>query len=576
MDCMSCRHASRPSTALAALLTAAIVGFPIVAAARGGDLDTTYGSAGFASLPSGSIVAFVPGSDGSSIAAIDASPRRLVRLRADGSLDPAFGTAGTVALDSGFPVVLQALAIQPDGHILVAGGVQSLTLSCQRLRVARLDTRGRLDSTFGSAGVWESACVKYESITSVNVAELADGRIQVFGVPYRFWSMELDLPLIARLGPDGNLDTAYGVAGMAPSPFPIPYDPPALAILDDGSMVIARYAPTSQGYEVWSSRLDAAGMIVPSGDGTSESRLQWSSPAYYGFRTNVFGDGTIVITAADPIRGDRAIVGRYLSDGRPLPGFGVEGVVQVEVPSNLRVTQASAAPDRGLLLVADGYFPLAHILIKLDEAGNPDPAFGTAGVRDLSTSPPSHVIARVSMVQDGYALLAGASCIGDVNCISGFVERIQVVGDVVEFYHAGLGHYFMAADDSESRGLDAGGGGGGWIRTGANYRPGGTRPLCRFYGTPGIGPNSHFYTAEAEECALVKHDPGWTFEGLAFYVTPVVNGACTPALRPVHRLYNNRWMHNDSNHRFVTDTALIASMTQAGWIHEGAVFCAKP
>jgi serine protease len=45
----------------------------------------------------------------------------------------------------------------------------------------------------------------------------------------------------------------------------------------------------------------------------------------------------------------------------------------------------------------------------------------------------------------------------------------------------------------------------------------GTVPVCRFYGTPGRGPNSHFYTANATECQIVKQDPGWTYEGIAFY-----------------------------------------------------------
>jgi len=44
----------------------------------------------------------------------------------------------------------------------------------------------------------------------------------------------------------------------------------------------------------------------------------------------------------------------------------------------------------------------------------------------------------------------------------------------------------------------------------------------------------------------------------------------------VHRLYNNRAARNDSGHRFVTDTALIAPMVAQGWVHEGIVFCGKP
>ena len=42
--------------------------------------------------------------------------------------------------------------------------------------------------------------------------------------------------------------------------------------------------------------------------------------------------------------------------------------------------------------------------------------------------------------------------------------------------------------------------------------------VCRFFGTPGKGLNSHFYTADAAECAKVKTLPAWTFEAIAFYI----------------------------------------------------------
>ena len=41
-------------------------------------------------------------------------------------------------------------------------------------------------------------------------------------------------------------------------------------------------------------------------------------------------------------------------------------------------------------------------------------------------------------------------------------------------------------------------------------------PNCRFFGTPGSGPNSHFYTIDADECAKVNANPDWTFEEIVF------------------------------------------------------------
>jgi uncharacterized protein (DUF1800 family) len=97
--------------------------------------------------------------------------------------------------------------------------------------------------------------------------------------------------------------------------------------------------------------------------------------------------------------------------------------------------------------------------------------------------------------------------------------------------------------------------------------------VCRFYGTPGKGPNSHFYTASAAECAQVKNDPGWTYEGIAFFVNPMGAAGCPVGTTPVYRAYNNGYPRNDSNHRLGIDYSLIANMTRSGSSFEGAVMC---
>lgn len=152
---------------------------------------------------------------------------------------------------------------------------------------------------------------------------------------------------------------------------------------------------------------------------------------------------------------------------------------------------------------------------------------------------------------------------------------------VIEFYNTNLNHYFMTGDSQEAAGIDNGAAGPGWSRTGYEVNAWQTQSeassaanaVCRFYGTPGVGPNSHFYTADAGECALVKQDPGWFYEGIALYSQPVQYGSCPLGTTPVYQVYNNRWMHNDSNHRFITDSVVYQQMIQQGWAAEGLVMC---
>jgi serine protease len=154
-------------------------------------------------------------------------------------------------------------------------------------------------------------------------------------------------------------------------------------------------------------------------------------------------------------------------------------------------------------------------------------------------------------------------------------ERIAI-----EFYNASLGHYFITAEPAEAAMLDAGFIVPGWQRTGFDFKvhpAGDPRGLvaCRFFGTPGIGPNSHFFTIDAAECAKVKADPFWMYEGLAFNADGPINAECAADRVPVVRLYNNG-MDGQASHRYLTSHSEIGDTVGAGWLVEGPVFCALP
>jgi uncharacterized protein (DUF1800 family) len=149
----------------------------------------------------------------------------------------------------------------------------------------------------------------------------------------------------------------------------------------------------------------------------------------------------------------------------------------------------------------------------------------------------------------------------------------------IEFYNVTLKHYFITAYPEEAAGVDNGTAGPGWVRTGGQFTvytdpAAGRVPVCRFYGTPGKGPNSHFYTANADECESVKKDAGWTFEAIAYYVgVPTPAGACPDGTYIVYRSYNNRFAQNDSNHRFTVDPTAQLRMPKQGYGPEGPVMC---
>jgi hypothetical protein len=156
--------------------------------------------------------------------------------------------------------------------------------------------------------------------------------------------------------------------------------------------------------------------------------------------------------------------------------------------------------------------------------------------------------------------------------------------DVVEFYNAPLNHWFLTANPDEAAAIDAGAVGPNWARTGLGFRAyaAGTTgaaavDVCRFFGTPGVGPSSHFFTGNAAECAAVRANPYWLDEGVAFRAIVPVAGACPAGSAPVLRFFRPGGVMLASRHRYASDAAAIAALrADPAWIEEGAVFCSAP
>ena len=174
-----------------------------------------------------------------------------------------------------------------------------------------------------------------------------------------------------------------------------------------------------------------------------------------------------------------------------------------------------------------------------------------------------------------------------------------VEGEVVEYNNtadfplAPGGHFFYSSDAFEQQIVDSGQA-GRFLRTGRSFNAGGYVPVCRFYGSQSPGPNSHFFSADQNECAWLKalqksptpaDEQQWNSEGNGFYTVAAVPGAngnrtCLAGTVPVYRAYNNAFAQDgkrnawDSNHRFSTSRADIDQLINMGWSDEGVAFCA--
>jgi len=148
----------------------------------------------------------------------------------------------------------------------------------------------------------------------------------------------------------------------------------------------------------------------------------------------------------------------------------------------------------------------------------------------------------------------------------------------VVYFHDDFQHYFMTADAGEIAALDSRRP-AGWSRDGQRFLvetepAAGLLAVCRFLTTAHGGKASHFFTASAAECDLVKGKPDWTYEGIAFHVRLPDGNGCAAGSAPVYRLYNNA-RGGAPNHAYTPETAQRERLKANGFVEEGVAFCVR-
>jgi uncharacterized delta-60 repeat protein len=167
-----------------------------------------------------------------------------VRYLANGTIDTTFGSAGKVRTDFGDHNFDQARSavLQPDGKIVAAGFAISQNGFTQNFAVARYGSNGVLDTTFSSDGITQidfGSCCQ----SAYSVLLQGDGKIITVGYP-NTESSDSDF-LLARLNTNGALDTTFGISGKVRASFGDLNDGANGALLQpDGKIVAVGFHPT--------------------------------------------------------------------------------------------------------------------------------------------------------------------------------------------------------------------------------------------------------------------------------------------------------------------------------------------
>ena len=341
--------------------------FAVVRLERDGAIDAAFGTGGkvITDLGGGSdsAQAIAVQADGKILVAGNATVLgagldfALVRYNPDGSLDPSFGTAGKVTTTFGNDSDnVFALLIQPDGKIVLGGDTsQGSSTSGVDFALARYNPDGSLDASFGVEGKVVTSLASFSGRDSVYALALQDvggeSRIVAAGGEGDF--------MIARYTAAGQLDASFGAGGKVTGLLGSTIGAArAVKIAADGSIVLAGHG----GHDFALCRLTSAGALDPTfGSGgrviTAVSPSNWDEAQALTLQT----DGKIVVAGwayeQSGSSGNFALA-RYSAEGQLDASFGGTGMVLTEVAAKTKADQATA-----VLLQADERIPAMRVLV---------------------------------------------------------------------------------------------------------------------------------------------------------------------------------------------------------------------
>jgi uncharacterized delta-60 repeat protein len=289
------------------------------------------------------------------------------RLNSDGSADTTFNATGGVTTGFGSDMgEIRAIAVQPDGKVLVAG--EAWTNPSSRFALARYNVDGSLDTSFNGSGHVET--VFGTAAGALEIVLLADGKFLAAGTSD-------SLIALARYNSDGSLDSTFNGSGKLVlninlTTFGISR---CVDVLPDGKIVVTGWTDSSQtGFAVARYNADGSVDTTFNGNGQVVTHLPYR---FVSFDAAVEPDGKTVVVGQ--YLNDLFMAMRYNADGSLDTSFGgnpAEGVggTVVYAPGNapVRLDDSAVVYDRDLATLASGAGNYAGASITLHRDGSPD------------------------------------------------------------------------------------------------------------------------------------------------------------------------------------------------------------
>jgi uncharacterized delta-60 repeat protein len=317
----------------------------------------------------------------------------VLRLTTTGAVDGSFAGGRGIALTHIDPAQFDyalAVAIQPADNKIIAGGSSGLA-GQGSIGLVRYNTDGSLDTTFNGTGIVKTAVPSVAS-SAAAVAVQPDGKILVAAITFNATTGNTGIALL-RYNTNGTLDTAgfaaptgYVIAAIGPGNAT---DTCALALQADGNIVVAGASSTG---DVVLYRYDGTGTLDTNNFGTTGTGGQslknigaLAGPPAIAFQSS----GKIIVATGNDA--DQVVL-RFGTDGVLDTTFGGGGTGMavtnaggVDYANAVAVQQIAGNPAASDKIVVAGHANFTSTtsdisLVRYNSDGTPDPTFGNNGI----------------------------------------------------------------------------------------------------------------------------------------------------------------------------------------------------
>jgi uncharacterized delta-60 repeat protein len=331
-------------------------GFAVARHNADGTLDHTFNGTGFARTPVGNdrdaaeAIALQP--DGKIVVAGTSEDAQgdgrfgMLRYNPNGTIDTSFGINGIVITDiANFTEFLRDIVIQPDGKIVLVGISRIWTGSAYERRwlVIRYNDDGTLDTNFATNGV-------YQPLTHVgwatSVAQQPDGKIVVAG--------QKDFNVgVLRLNIDGTPDSGFGTNGFASVNFGSLSIAADVVLQPDGKIVTSGEYDTGALPQMFVARFTEAGQLDTSFGGVGYIQPSWGYNEIDINRMVIDADNKVLVTGVAQFPNNiwDIFLTRFHSDGTLDTTFYSTGHIRLEDP-DYEEALGMAITSEGKIIIA--------------------------------------------------------------------------------------------------------------------------------------------------------------------------------------------------------------------------------